>query len=347
MRTDSAPTMLGAKSGFQTLVKNKAPNLVTTHCFIHREALDSKTLPDALKCVFDVVIKSVNYIKSSALNNRLFRKLCEDLNSEHKQPLYYTKVRWLSRGNLVARVFKLRDEIKIFLETAKPELAVHFENVKFLSRLAYLVDIFEALNQLNLKMQGKGKDIIQYVNFTGAFVERLGNWKRKVKNGSFDMFHSFTCLSDMDDEIKDEVADHLGTLETEFKSYFPELSHDAFTLVRNSFHVAIEQVDDEFQDKLIELRNDSSCRDIFGDVSVTEFWIQVSSLYPQISGNCLMKLLPFTTTWLCESALSALLNIKSKLCNRLDVEADIRCALSSTAPRIQSLVDKIQQQPSH
>ena len=40
--TDGAPTMLGAKSGFQTLVKNKAPNVVTTHCFIHREALASK-----------------------------------------------------------------------------------------------------------------------------------------------------------------------------------------------------------------------------------------------------------------------------------------------------------------
>ena len=196
-------------------------------------------------------------------------------------------------------MFELRDEIKIFLETAKPELAVHFENVKFLSRLAYLVDIFEALYQLNLKMQGKGKDIIQFVDFTGAF-ERLGNWKRKVKNGNFDMFHSFTYLSDMDDEIKDEMADHLGTLQTEFKSYFPELSHDAFTLVRIPFCVTIEQVDDEFQDKLIDLRNDSSCRDVFEDVSVTEFWIQVSSSYPQISRNCLMKLLPFSTTWLCE-----------------------------------------------
>ena len=156
--TNGAPAMLGAKSGFQTLVKNKAPNLVTPHCFIHRGALASKTLPDDLKCAFDVVVKSVNYIKNSALNTRLFRKLCKDLNSEHKQLLNYTKVRWLSRGNLIARAFELRDEIKVFLETAKPELAVHFENVKFLSRLAYLVDIFEALNQLNSKMQGKGKD---------------------------------------------------------------------------------------------------------------------------------------------------------------------------------------------
>ena len=272
---------------------------MTTHCFFHREALASKTFPDALKRVFDVVIKSVNYIKSSTLNNRLFRKLCKDLNSEHKQLLYYTKVRWLSRGNLVARVFELRDEIKLFLETAKPELAVHIKNVKFLSRLAYLMDIFEALNQLNLKMQGKGKDIIQFVDFTWALVEKLGNWKRKVKNGNFDMFHSFTCLSDTDYEIKDEVAYHLGTLQTEFKSYFPELGHDAFTLVRNSFRLAIGQVDDKFQDELIDLRNDSSCCDLFEDVSVTEFWIQLSSSYPQISRNCLIKLLPFTTTWLC------------------------------------------------
>ena len=345
--TDGAPAMLGAKSGFQTLVKNKAPNVVTTHCFIHHEALALKTLPDGLNCAFNVVVKSVNFIKNSALNTRLFRKLCEDLNSEHKQLLYYTKVRWLSRGNLVARVFELRDEIKIFLGTAKPELAVHFENVKFLSRLAYLVDIFEALNQLNLKMQGEGKDIIQFVDFTKAFVEKLGNWRRKVANGNFDMFHTFACISDVDDEIRDEVADHLGTLQTEFKSYFPELSRDAFTLVRNPFRVNIEQVDDELQDELIDLKNDSGCRDLFEDVPVTEFWIQVSSSYPQISKNCLMKLLPFTTMWLCESAFSSLLNIKSKPRNRLDVAADIRCALSSTAPRIKSLVDKLQQQPSH
>ena len=46
--TDGAPTMLGAKSGFQTLLKNKAPNLVTTRCFVRREELASKTLPDDL-----------------------------------------------------------------------------------------------------------------------------------------------------------------------------------------------------------------------------------------------------------------------------------------------------------
>ena len=44
--TDGAPTMLGSRSGFQTLVKQHAPLAIGVHCFIHREALASKTLPD-------------------------------------------------------------------------------------------------------------------------------------------------------------------------------------------------------------------------------------------------------------------------------------------------------------
>ena len=65
--------------------------------------------------------------------------------------------------------------------TSKAWTRSSFENGKFVTRLAYLVNIFEALNQLNLKMQGQGKDIIQFVDFTNAFVEKLGNWKQKVK----------------------------------------------------------------------------------------------------------------------------------------------------------------------
>ena len=52
---------------------------------IHREALASKTLPDVLKCVFQVCIKIVNYIKSSALNTRVFQNLCLDIDAHTKR----------------------------------------------------------------------------------------------------------------------------------------------------------------------------------------------------------------------------------------------------------------------
>ena len=105
--TDGAPAMLGSKSGFATLVKKKNPDITTIHCMIHREALASKTLPINMKSVLQTLIKMVNFIKKSALNTRVFRLLCQELNSNHKDLLYYTAVRWLSKGNVIARVYEL------------------------------------------------------------------------------------------------------------------------------------------------------------------------------------------------------------------------------------------------
>ena len=112
--TDGAPSMLGCKSGFMTLVK-KNPDVITTHYLIHREALASKTLPAALKVTLETVIRIVNRIKGEALNTRLFRKLCQDMDSAHQDLLFHTSVRWLSKGNVLARVFELFDEVQMFL----------------------------------------------------------------------------------------------------------------------------------------------------------------------------------------------------------------------------------------
>ena len=75
--TDGAPAMLGCRSGFITRVKQKNPDAVGTHCVIHRETLASKILPAAMKNKLAIVIRIVNFIKSSAVNSRLFSQLCK------------------------------------------------------------------------------------------------------------------------------------------------------------------------------------------------------------------------------------------------------------------------------
>uniref|UniRef100_K7FHZ8 DUF4371 domain-containing protein n=1 Tax=Pelodiscus sinensis TaxID=13735 RepID=K7FHZ8_PELSI len=142
--TDGAPPMLGSRLGLQTLVKQHAPMVTRVHCFIHREALASKTLPDQLNTLFKELVKVVNHIKSSALNTRL------DMGSNFDVLLFYTSVQW-SAGN-VLRVFQLREELDLFLQAHRKE---EFQNVLMQSNLelAYLVDIFGILNKLNLQLQ--------------------------------------------------------------------------------------------------------------------------------------------------------------------------------------------------
>ena len=49
MCTNGAPTMLGCRSGFQTIVKQVSPRTTGIHCTIHRQVLASRTLPIHLK----------------------------------------------------------------------------------------------------------------------------------------------------------------------------------------------------------------------------------------------------------------------------------------------------------
>lgn len=121
--TDGAPAMLGCRSGFQTLVKEKSPGVAGTHCTIHRQALMAKTLPDRLKNVLDDVVKAVNFIKANALNSRLFAGLCMENNSEFVTVLLHSHVRWLSKGKVLKRVFILRKEMKDFFARAKTRIA--------------------------------------------------------------------------------------------------------------------------------------------------------------------------------------------------------------------------------
>ena len=73
--TDEAQAMLGCRTGFQTLVKEKSPNVICTHCIIHRQALTVKTMPDELLHVLN------NAIKANALNSRHFAELCKESDS--------------------------------------------------------------------------------------------------------------------------------------------------------------------------------------------------------------------------------------------------------------------------
>ena len=108
------------------------------------------------------------------------------MDADHTVLLYHTQVRWLSKKNMLSRIFKLREEVKLFLVTKrKHDLLLAFGGDGFSTYLAYLADIFKALNQLNKKLQGPAGTNIPYISTykTTLKVQKptLKNWGRLIQ----------------------------------------------------------------------------------------------------------------------------------------------------------------------
>ena len=70
-------------------------------------------------------------------------------------------------------------------------------------------------------------------------------------------------------------------------------SRDDLSLARNPFRLSFEKVKDEVQDQFIDMKNDSSCQDVFEAFPVSDFWLRRTLSYPKISKNSGFANMPF------------------------------------------------------
>lgn len=365
--TDGAANMTGKKSGVVTKISEAAGNDVTwRHCFIHREALAAKGIPDNLRGVLNDVVKVINTIKGSALNSRLFELLCLEMGADHSHLLYHTEVRWLSRGRILTRVYELRMEIHIFLLEKKSSMASLFCNDEWILKLSYLSDIFSKLNELNLKLQGKETDVFRHCEEVEAFKKSIMLWQARlaVDQPLYYMFptllqhieeHNNTSEETMK-KLKCDIQLHLHSLSSSFEQYFPEENlknirdnhwvKDPFAFEKPEAVIGLNLTPDE-ENELLHLTSDTSLRIRMRSSPLSSFWISVSKEYPHLSKKSILLLIPFTTTYLCEAGFSTLTKLKSKERNRLNPTADMRVALSSCKPDWNKITKDKQAHQSH
>jgi hypothetical protein len=117
-------------------LKKAVPNVVAVHCVIHSQHLVAKINSDRLHCSLQYVITAVNKIRSSALNDRLFRKLYDENDENFNRLLLHTEVRWLSKGTCVKRFYDLFDSVITFFENKDDWLRENL--LKFKNDIAYL-----------------------------------------------------------------------------------------------------------------------------------------------------------------------------------------------------------------
>ena len=86
--TDRAPSIMGKNTGVITRAKNMSPDMIGNHCWLHRQVLSSKAMPEELSAVFNKVTEMISAIISSATTSRLFTQLCQDNEAEYGRLLY-------------------------------------------------------------------------------------------------------------------------------------------------------------------------------------------------------------------------------------------------------------------
>ena len=101
------------------------------------------------------------------------------------------------------------------------------------------------------------------------------------------------------------------------------------------------------QEELAELSCDRSLQLQLPQKSLSYFWIGVEFEYPMLLRKAVNILLPFSTSYLCETVFSALMAMKTKYISQLQVGNDLRVCLSKITPRIDILCKEKQAHPSH
>ncbi|KAK2727301.1 hypothetical protein QYM36_007962 [Artemia franciscana] len=321
--SDGAAALTGKNNGLMAWIRKKNPKVKWLHCIIHRQALASKRMNAHLHETLNEAVKVINFIKARPLNSRMFKLLCQEMGSEHQHLLLHTEVRWLSRGKILNRLFELRQEVHMFLLEQKSAFSSLFENQDWVCRLAYLADIFDKLNDLNLSIV-------------------------------FPTLDKFVDDSEIDNlnTICDCIREHLTKLRDELVSYFPSIMNQDRTQdwIQNPFVEDVTSssgLSDKLTENLIELASDRALELKFQNVTVSQFWLEVKGEYNELSEIAMSALLPFGSTYLCEVSFSAMSLIKTKHRNRLSVQNDLIIAVSDIEPRFDNILAKKQPQVSH
>jgi len=286
------------------------------------------------------------------------------MGAEHTHLLFHTEVRWLSKGRVLTRIYELRNEIHAFLLEKNSSLAELFTE-EWLITVSYLADIFSSLNELCLKLQGQNDDVFQNWKHILTFQKSLKLWLARLRSPKPSHYMFPTMLQHIEEnDVTDTqvkhltglIVTHLDALINNFEHYFPKDRYDILhdkRWIQNPFDFESPESLMELgltaseETELLELSSDQTLKRRHESMTLSSFWVSISSEYPVLSKASILLLIPFTTTYKCEVGFSVLTKIKTKYRNRLNAAPDMRVAVSSCTPNWNEILKNKQAHLSH
>ncbi|XP_014670819.1 PREDICTED: general transcription factor II-I repeat domain-containing protein 2-like [Priapulus caudatus] len=257
-----------------TAVKNRRRILSALGKFASRPWHD----PDRNYFRNSTFVKLVNFIRARGLQHRQFIAFLEETDADHQDLLYHSRVRWLSLGKVLQRVWELKDDIIAFLELmGKSDEFPELSDKNWLSDFAFAVDILSHMNELNVKLQGKDLFVHDMYTHVKAFISKLTLFSRQIANKSFAHFPTLAMQEEAPRNAK-KYSKSLEDLHGEFCRRFSDFEkiEQSLQLVSCPLSQDPETAPEELQLELIDLQSDSVLKEKFNSVKLNDFYASLN-----------------------------------------------------------------------
>lgn len=272
---------------------------------------------------------------------------------------------------MLKQFFKLREQVLEFLEDkgALPLETDLLKNTSWLSDLAFLVDVTNYLNILNLKLQGKDCSLPTMFTLISGFKAKLKLFIINLARENIDLFPTLTDLKKKLNIAKIDYVKYeskirclLQSFENRFQDF--ESKKQNIQIFINPFVISLTEIityPANIQLELTELQNHCGLKNLFvekisskaqnSSEEYADFWKLVpKENFPAITDLALQFLCSFGSTYVCEKVFSDLNYIKNKYRTSLTEQHIYDLVLLSTSnlnPNIGKLVQQKHCQKSH
>ncbi|XP_054767064.2 SCAN domain-containing protein 3-like [Lytechinus pictus] len=362
--TDGAPAMVGKKTGVAARMKEVSPGLLSFHCLIHNSVLCAKINNDFAEPL-NKLIEIVNFLRAkSSKQHRDLRTFLQDEEAEYFDIPLHTAVRWLSKGEVLKRMWTLRAHIVSYLGQstdvrAKKHLGFMTDD-GMMTKIAFLVDIFTHLNGLNLKLQGRGKSLAACRKTVKTFQGMLPVYLKDLTKDKkyFPTLKEYGPNAIVGAEFVQKLMDEFHTRFADFKNL------DSILLVvtqpflvdptderwlEQAGAISPDMSQQDLQEQLIELQADDELKLQFNGQELEKFWIELTG-FPVLRSMSTKILTIFGSTYICEQCFSNMNFIKNKYRNRITnthLCNVLRVAITSVKPNFSALAKSGRSHFSH
>ena len=181
------------------------------------------------------------------------------------------KVRWLSKGNMLRRFYKLGKEAALFKKRGP---TAEMKDESWLCDLSFLVDITTRMNELNTRLQRKAQYASEMYGHIKGFMNKLRLRYAHIQNANLSHFPTLKEMG-MRPDKKTDFANQLEKLFNEFSDRFDKdlKSHQhLIEIFSSSFYTDIDKAPTDIHMELIDLQERSDLKAKYVEMNLGDFY---------------------------------------------------------------------------